>query len=444
MRLARLFATLSETSPSLREMAVANFKEPLTAVPLLQREGQTGTLEGREGALWFLAAFVMLFVGILKGINLVIVFGYALLGLAGLNWLLARRSITGLKAKRMARLPVYAGIPTEWSVEMTDEGSGTGNCQLEEANSSDECRYFFVRTHHPRVELIRIRLTFPQRGRHEILPMRAITSFPFGLIHQSLDLLPSTSLIVLPRPARVDGERLRDWLLRSWAGRDEEQRRIRKVVDREAEIHGLRDYRPGDAPRRIHWKATARRSRLTVKEYEDASPPRLMLILDPKVSEPPSSEDLKMLELAISLAAGIVREWRRQAGARLTLIVAGMEPQALDGPPGPVITERQLELLALAEGCDKPHLGSTLRYITRQALAAPAMIVSTRSDSTIPGEIMRSLGRSAALLAVDRPETWYQFDSIENYLPPEQLGNATPNASTASDAEDSIDTSKAT
>ena len=393
-----------------------NPQDPVTAVPLLPREGPTGTLDGRESVLWFLSAGMMLFVGILKGINLVIVFGYALLGLAGLNWLLARRSVTGLTARRMARPPVYAGIPTEWNIELSDEGTGTGNCQLEEANRDQECRFFFVRTHHPRVELIRCRLMFPMRGRHDILPMRAITSFPFGLIHQSVELIPSVSLIVLPRPARVDGERLRTWLLRTWAGRDEEQRRLRKVVDREAEIHGLRDYRPGDAPRRIHWKATARRNRLTVKEYEDSAPPRLLLILDPIILPNSVEQDTKMLELAISLAAGIVREWRRQAGARLALIIAGHTPKALDGPPGPVITERQLELLAQTDGCGDPEAGSALKYLSRQALAAPTLIVSTRSDSLIPHEIMRTLGRNAALLAVDRPEGWYQFDAIEQFL----------------------------
>src|SRR4051812_35538350 len=105
---------------------------PVTVVPLLAREGPTSPLEGREGLLWVIAAGVMLFVGILKGINLVIVHGYALLGLFGLNWLLARRSLTGLAARRLARSPIYAGIPTEWNIEVTDRGTGTGNCQLEE------------------------------------------------------------------------------------------------------------------------------------------------------------------------------------------------------------------------------------------------------------------------------------------------------------------------
>ncbi|WP_157369271.1 DUF58 domain-containing protein [Zavarzinella formosa] len=402
-------------------------KQPVTAVALLPREGATSSLDGREGLLWFVAAGVMLFVGILKGINLVIVLGYALLGLAGLNWLLARRSITGLKARRLARFPIYAGIPTEWNIEITDLGTGTGNCQLEESTNEGECRWFFVRTPAPRVETIRCRLTLSTRGRHPLLPLKAITSYPFGLIHQSTELLPGDELIVLPRPARVDGERLRTWLLRTWAGRDEEQRRLRKVVDREAEIHGLRDYRQGDAPRRIHWRATARRNRLTVKEYEDAAPPRLLLILDPIVLGNSAIEDMKALELAISLTAGIVREWRRQAGARLTLIVAGSDPKAIDGPPGPTITERQLEMLALTQPSGDPELGTALQTLSRQALAAPTLVVSTRSDSLIPHEIYRMLGRTAAFISVDCPESWFQFETAGVELDtPADTENAEP------------------
>jgi len=383
---------------------------PATAVPLLAREGRTSGLEGREGVLYIVSAGLMLFVGILKGINLVIVLGYALLGLFGLNWFLARRSLTGLSARRLARSPIYAGIPTEWNIEVTDHGTGTGNCQLEESTAEGESRWFFVRTRAPRVEVVRSRLTLSTRGRHALRPLRAVTSYPFGLVKHATDLLPGDDLIVLPHPARVDGERLRTWLLRTWAGRDEEQRRLRRVVDREAEIHGLRDYRPGDAPRRIHWKATARRNRLTVKEYEDAAPPRLLLILDPLVVGNSRDGDTKALELAISLAAGIVREWRRQAGARLTLIVAGKKSRAVDGPPGPAITERQLELLALAEACGDPELGAVFTTLSRQALAAPTLVVSTRADSLMPYEIHKTLGRTAAFLSVDRPEGWYQFD----------------------------------
>ena len=42
----------------------------------------------------------------------------------------------------------------------------------------------------------------------------------------------------------------------------------------------LRDYFPGDEYRRIDWKSTARRERLTVKEYEDERCQNLMILID--------------------------------------------------------------------------------------------------------------------------------------------------------------------
>lgn len=396
-----------------------NSPDAVTAVRLLPSEEKFIRWQGREGYLWLLTAGLLLGVGIFKGINLVIVLGYALIALAGLNWLLARRSIKGLAARRLARPPIYAGIPTEWNIEITDAGTGTGNCLLIESTDESECRWFFVRTPNERIEIIRSRLQLNTRGRHLLLPLKAVTSYPFGLIQQQEELLGTEEIVVLPRPARVDGERLRTWLLRAWAGRDEEQRRLRKVVDREAEIHGLRDYRSGDSPRRIHWRATARRNRLTVKEYEDAAPPRLLIILDPLVMPNSTELDQTNLELAISLTAGIVREWRRQAGARLTLIIAGKNPIVIDGPAGPAITERQLEQLALTEECGDPELKDVFARVTRHSLAAPTLVISTRADSLMPHEIYRALGRNAAFMSVDRPESWYQFETAFETETPE-------------------------
>ena len=46
------------------------------------------------------------------------------------------------------------------------------------------------------------------------------------------------------------------------------------------ELLNLRDYRPGDPPKMIAWKASARRDRLIVKEYESDVPVRCVLFLD--------------------------------------------------------------------------------------------------------------------------------------------------------------------
>ncbi|MDB5312265.1 MAG: hypothetical protein JWO38_6467 [Gemmataceae bacterium] len=46
------------------------------------------------------------------------------------------------------------------------------------------------------------------------------------------------------------------------------------------ELLDLRDYRPGDPPKMIAWKASARRDRLITKEYESDVPVRCVLFLD--------------------------------------------------------------------------------------------------------------------------------------------------------------------
>jgi uncharacterized protein (DUF58 family) len=47
-----------------------------------------------------------------------------------------------------------------------------------------------------------------------------------------------------------------------------------------SELLDLRDYRPGDPPKMIAWKPSARRDRLITKEYESEVPVRYMLFLD--------------------------------------------------------------------------------------------------------------------------------------------------------------------
>jgi uncharacterized protein (DUF58 family) len=46
------------------------------------------------------------------------------------------------------------------------------------------------------------------------------------------------------------------------------------------EFHQLREYREGDPPRAIDWKATARTARLISREYEEEKDQRVLLVID--------------------------------------------------------------------------------------------------------------------------------------------------------------------
>lgn len=99
------------------------------------------------------------------------------------------------------------------------------------------------------------------------------------------------------------------------------------------EIFGVREYRPGDALRRIHWRSTARRGELIVREFEPPGVQNLGIFLDSS----PSSIDAadQIARLAASEAWDCLG-----AGGRVTLWAPGCEQTRPD---------EQRNLLALLE-----------------------------------------------------------------------------------------------
>lgn len=73
------------------------------------------------------------------------------------------------------------------------------------------------------------------------------------------------------------------------------------------EFHHLRDYVPGDEPRDIHWRASARSETLKVREYSSQEITRCIVLLDQDTESYRSApEGDRAFELAIVAAASIV------------------------------------------------------------------------------------------------------------------------------------------
>jgi uncharacterized protein (DUF58 family) len=371
----------------------------------------TNRLQGHEGLLWLAAASVLLAAGILKGINLLIILAYCLLALWSFNWALARRAVTGIEARRLPRPSLYAGMPTEWSIEITDHNPSGGSWVLEERLDSTTASWLIVRQAINTKFRARFKQIIPQRGLHKIYPLRARSSYPLGLFTRSVDLLPEDQVIVLPRPARIDIERLQDWLSKAVIGPEDYSRQLHRVVEREGEIHGLRDYRAGDHPRRIAWKVTARRNRLTVREYEDAIASQLLLVVDAWLPELASSRDRERLESTISLAAGIVREWRRSAASRLGLVIAGNQTTAIDGVPGPGMIEPMLEALAVEPGSMEPDKKFMLEGLLPTTRQAPILLVSSRENSPLVGMLSSIPFTVLSHWQASQQEAWHHLES---------------------------------
>ncbi len=100
------------------------------------------------------------------------------------------------------------------------------------------------------------------RGRYRLGPMLIRTSDPFGLFPMERKIDATTNVVVFPQTVEVWAFALPSGVL---SGGDALRRRAFQVTTNAA---GVRDYAPGDSFSRIHWRSTARRNRMIVKEFE--------------------------------------------------------------------------------------------------------------------------------------------------------------------------------
>lgn len=111
------------------------------------------------------------------------------------------------------------------------------------------------------------------------------------------------------------------------------------------EFVSLRDYRPGDPLRRLHWKSWAKVGRPIVKEYQEEFFVRHALVLDTFTTMPDDA-----LEEAISVAASFACTIETRESL-LDLLFVGTEAYCFTTGRGLGTTTRMMEVLAGVQPC---------------------------------------------------------------------------------------------
>lgn len=209
-----------------------------------------------------------------------------------------------------------------------------------------------------------VRTICRERGRFRLGPITLTSGDPFGLFRIKYHLPHTSSLVVYPNTVNLRSFPLPIGVL---PGGDALRRRTHYVTTNAA---GVRDYEPGDPFNRIHWKSSARKDRLIVKEFEldpladvwimvdlwsgvhygDRHLPEIDLNDDPDallrkagnpIVLPPSTE-----EYTISAAASIAMFFLRR-DRTLGLVAVGQRREVLQADRGERQLEKILETLAV-------------------------------------------------------------------------------------------------
>jgi uncharacterized protein (DUF58 family) len=114
-----------------------------------------------------------------------------------------------------------------------------------------------------------------RRGIFSVPQGVAESSFPFNLIKHSVVFARKESLIVHPA-----GRKLRNLFPRDGGAMPRVSARSIPRPGDSMDFYGCRLYRPGDSPRKIHWRATARYRTPVIKEYQQEHVSHAAILLD--------------------------------------------------------------------------------------------------------------------------------------------------------------------
>lgn len=220
-----------------------------------------------------------------------------------------------------------------------------------------------------------------QRGRYRFGPLAISSRFPLGFVERGLRFAARDEMIVYPRIGRLSPEWNRDVRTATELVESEHAR----FGIYEDEFHRLREHRWGDNPRAIHWRTSARRNELMVREYQQNRDRDLVVLLDLWAPEKPGEDDLERVELAVSFAATVcVEQMQQSREARVTLISAGRKLKRWDGQAGEMSFDSLLSMLALV----KPGRAKSPEELVQEspAVNSPAtrVILLTTSADRLP------------------------------------------------------------
>ncbi len=270
-------------------------------------------------------------------------------------------------------------------------------------------------------------LRLARRGLHKLGPLLVSSRFPLGLVERSRQFAEPGEVLVYPRIGRLNPL----WK-RHWVG---EAELVARPQPRPGifhdEFHRLREFRTGDNPRDIHWRTSARRGELILREYQQNRSLNLAVVVDlyqsPKsrgtlAGSNADNDTLELLERTLSLALTLIIEHGRDCrDGTLSLSVAGATAFRWEGQSVSASLESLFDGLGLIEPGAAIETRSLLDETLLRTTASTQIVLLT----TRPVDVGDALGPAAGSPRVHTLRV-ASLDQIEAVLHFEDEPVATP------------------
>jgi uncharacterized protein (DUF58 family) len=267
----------------------------------------------REGWIYISGIIVVALAALNTGNNLLFLILASLIAIILMSGVLSSITLSGIEMRLELPEHIFAGQAVRAEVELQNEKLTLPSFSLrvEAATTKKTPGVALLETpvyfpYVPKRERVRqsVPITFARRGTYRQDAFRIVTRFPFGFLQKARRVeLPSEAMVYPSvEPSRDFFE-----ILPALQGAMES---LNKGGGHD--LYALRGYVPTDSARHVHWKASARSGSLMVREFTREDDCRVLLVLDPHISElgsggstPVSAEASERFERAVTLCASI-------------------------------------------------------------------------------------------------------------------------------------------
>lgn len=244
----------------------------------LRRPAPEGIRITRFGAAYIAATLVVGVTATNTGNNALYLVLAVQLGILVASGLVSWRNLTALELRLEPPGEVFAGRPASLGIVVRNASRWSPRWLVLAAVERGGPAMLIPFLPRGGVGRGRLDLLLKKRGRHRFRAVHVASLFPVGLFRKGLRYDAGLEVLVFPE------------LFEAAPETGAEARRAGEHATRRAgwghDLHALRAFRPGDDPRAIHWKQTARTGRLIYKEREAEDNRRLTILLDNAILDP--------------------------------------------------------------------------------------------------------------------------------------------------------------